>query len=164
MGPSHESHLTESLDSDSEDWVQIEVSSELLSCFPEINSPDYQVIDCANSLTHPLSDSTPIAHNSHTTTTDIIACPTDYPISQEISEPLKSPIVTPITQEESSVSQPPHLSIPEPTKLKQPFEQLPTDFSIPKFAQNQILTILFITEDKSVPNSTVCCAHIAHNS
>ena len=27
------------------------------------------------------------------------------------------------------------MSIPEPTKLKQPFEPLPTDFSIPKFAQ-----------------------------
>ena len=60
MRPSHESHLTESLDSDSEDWVQIEVSSEELSCFPEINSPDYQdciqVIDCENSLAHLLSD------------------------------------------------------------------------------------------------------------
>ena len=105
MGPSHECHLTESLDSDSEDWVQIEVSSEELSCFPEIYSPDYQncvqVIDYANSLTHPLSDSTPIARNSHTTTTDITDCPTDYPISQEISEALESPIVTPVTQEES---------------------------------------------------------------
>ena len=68
-------------------------------------------------------------------TTDITECPTDYPISQEISEALISQIGTPVTQEESSVSQPSHLNIPEPTKLKQPFEPLPTDFSIPKFVK-----------------------------
>ena len=130
---------TESLDSDSEDWVQIEVSSEKLSCFPEIYSPDYQdsvqVIDCANSFTQPLSDSTPIAPESFNPTTGTTDYPTDYPITEETSEALVSPIVTPVTQEESSVSQPHNLSIPETPKLKQPFEPLPTDFSIPKFAQ-----------------------------
>ena len=58
MGTSHESDLTESVIGNSEDYIQLEVSLEELSCFPEIESPD-----TSNTDTLPLTDKEHLTNN-----------------------------------------------------------------------------------------------------